>query len=106
MSLLVLIAATSALIAAGAACYEARRARLALTEPTGLTGRSVVVSTAGETAVRGIVHADLVDRLTLRDAVVLTVGQDAGAPADGLVHFYRDQVAMVQELPLGRAAKA
>lgn len=64
-----------------------------------LVGKSVLVSTTGSTAIQGIVHAEHPDRITLRDAVVMTLGKDAQAPAAGLVHIERIRIDITQELP-------
>lgn len=72
-----------------------------LREDAQLVGQAVLVSTTGSTAVRGVVHADLPDRLTLREAVVLTVGSDAEVPAAGLLHIPRGRIDIVQELAAG-----
>lgn len=69
-----------------------------------LVGRAVLINTVGKTAVRGIVHADLPDRLTLRDAAVLEVGRDAEAPAGGLLHVMRERIDLVQDIPSPPAA--
>lgn len=99
MNVAILILTALAAVASTGTWLELRRART----PAGLTGCAVVVNTTGSTAVRGIVHADLPDRLTLREAVVLTVGRDAEAPAGGLLHVDRTRIDFVQQLPAAAA---
>jgi hypothetical protein len=96
-SLVLLVAAVVNLACAAAMARHLLLARAA--RERSMVGRPVLVSTVGATAVRGVVHADLPDRLTLRDATVLAVGSDAEAPASGLLHIPRERVDVVQELP-------
>jgi hypothetical protein len=90
---------------AAARARAAEEAALADREQS-LVGRPVLVNTTGSTAVRGVVHADLPDRLTLRDATVLTVGSDAEAPAGGLLHVLRHRIDLVQEITAPAPGKA
>jgi hypothetical protein len=100
MTLAAVIALTvAALVNLACAALLARQVLHARAEHArSLVGRAVLVSTTGATAVRGVMHADLPDRVTLRDATVLSAGTDAEAPAAGLLHIPRGRVDLVQEL--------
>lgn len=76
---------------------QRRLAKRAMPGPE-LVGRTVVVNTHGDTAVRGVVYGQYADRWTLRQATFLAVGSDAEAPAGGLVHIPTRNVSTVQEL--------
>lgn len=98
MIIATLIVAIAGAVAAAAAWHEARRVRLEAAEPpVGLAGRAVLISTRGDSAMRGIVQADLPDRVTLREATVIAVGRDAEVPARGLLHVYRDRIDYIQD---------
>lgn len=83
-----------------------RVTRVLAGDSASLVGRSVVVSTVGDSAYRGVVHAEHPDRLVLRDVTVLVVGSDAEAPAGGLVHVPTSRVEIVQEPPAAGTSRS
>lgn len=88
-----------ALAAIAALTYITLRSRLS-PGPT-LVGKTLVVHTAApdQKTLRGILHGQHADRLSLREVVELRPGDLEDIPHGGVVHVPVARVLMIQEIP-------
>lgn len=106
---LIFIAVLHAVVALLAITLATRR-RLAELERRGATsplvGKTVVVNTVrpDDQAFRGIVHADHVDRITLREVIALHTSGEQAVPH--VLHIDRAQISTVQEILPAREGAA
>jgi hypothetical protein len=72
---------------------------LAARERRGLVGRTVVVHTRrpDDRSLRGVLHAEHVDRLSLRESFILLPG-GVEQPLSGIEHIPRQSISFVQEI--------